>query len=87
MGDASYFYDGWTIPDETGDQIKTKNGQTATILSINYDTNTITVSPAIDIINGEGLALNYSGLAPDIGAHEYGSILASPARLRNTQGN
>ncbi len=87
MGDASYFYDGWTIPDETGDQIKTKNGQTATILSINYNRNTITVTPAIDIVNGEGLSLNYFGLAPDIGAHEYASILASPAWLKITQDN
>jgi len=79
VADSSYFYDGWGIPDETGDTIKTQNGQITTIQSINYDTNTLTVSPAIDIVNGDGLALNYSGSAPDIGAHEYGSGgIASP---------
>lgn len=77
--DADYFYDGWTIPGETGDVIKTENGQTATILTINYDKNKITVSPAIDIVNGDGLALNYFGSAPDIGAYEYGITGASPA--------
>ena len=79
VNDAGYFYDGWTIPGETGDVIKTKNGQETTILSINYYTNTITVNPAIDIVNGEGLSLNYSGSAPDIGAYEYEIIGASPA--------
>ncbi len=68
-----YFYDGWGIPGETGDVIKTQNGQTTTIQSINYDTNMITVSPAINIVNGEGLSLDYSGSAPDIGAFEYAS--------------
>ncbi len=66
-----FFYDGWGIPGETGDVIKTEHGQTTTIQSINYNTNTITVSPAISIVNGEGLALDYSGTKPDIGAIEY----------------
>ena len=29
------------------------------------------MSPAIDIVNGEGLSLSYNGTAPDIGAFEY----------------
>lgn len=90
VDDASYFYDGWTIPDETGDQIKTENGQTATISSINYDTNTITVTTAIDIVNDEGLSLNYSGAAPDIGAYEYeiiGNSPVSPTELKLLLGN
>ncbi len=62
VDDAAYFYDGWGIPGETGDTIKTQNGQITTIQNINYDTNTITVSPATDIVNGEGLSLNYSRL-------------------------
>ena len=71
VDDASYFYDGWGIPGETGDVIKTQNGQTTIIQSIDYNTNTITVSPAISIVNGEGLALDYTGTKPDIGAIEY----------------
>lgn len=76
IADAGYFYDGWGMPGETGDVIKTAGGKVTTIQSINYDTNTLTVSPAIDIVQGAGLALNYSGKAPDIGAYEYGGINA-----------
>ena len=41
----------------------------------------------IDIVNGEGVALNYSGSAPDIGAHEYGSSVAPPVLLKLVSGN
>ena len=75
LEDATPFYSGagspWFIEGETGDIIETQHGQTTTILSINYDKNTITVSPAINIIRGEGVALDYTGTAPDLGAHEY----------------
>jgi hypothetical protein len=83
--DSRYFYDGWGIPGETGDVIKTESGKITTIQKINYETNTITVSPAIDIVNGEGLALDYSGLAPDIGVYEYRSdlyIFDAPRNVR-----
>ena len=66
-----YFYDGHGISGLTGDVIKTENNQKTTIQTINYDTGTIVVSPAINIEKGEGVALDYSGSAPDIGAHEY----------------
>jgi hypothetical protein len=66
------FYDGWNIPGETGDVIKTENGQTATITSINYGAKTLTVSSATPVTAGEGIFLNYQGNAPDIGAEEYG---------------
>lgn len=71
VANSRYFYDGWGIPGETGDIIKTQNGAVTSIKSINYDTHTITVSPAIDIAKGEGLALNYYGSAPEIGTYEY----------------
>jgi len=90
VDDVGYFYDGWSISGETGDQIKTEHGQVATILNINYDMNTINVSPAIDIVNGEGLALNYFGAAPDIGAYEYkivGDSPVSPTELKLLLGN
>jgi parallel beta-helix repeat protein len=74
VADAGYFYDGWGIPGEVGDIIKTQNGQTTTIQSINYDTNAIVVNPAINIIKNEGVALKYSGSAPDIGAFEFTGI-------------
>jgi hypothetical protein len=71
VADSRYFYDGWGIPGETGDIIMTQNCAVTTVKSIDYETHTITVNPPIDIIEGEGLALNFSDSAPDIGAHEY----------------
>ncbi len=71
--DARYFYAGWDISGEIGDTIKTESGQITTIQSINYDTNIITVNPAINIVKNEGIALNYEGTFPDIGAYEYGA--------------
>lgn len=72
VDDSRYFYDGWGIPGEKGDIIKTQKGEVTTITIIDYNTHTITVRPAIDIVKGEGLAFNYSGSGPDIGAYEYG---------------
>jgi F5/8 type C domain-containing protein len=81
--DSFYFYDGWNIPDEVGDTIKTENGQVTTIQAINYDTHTITVSPAIDIVNGEGVTLGYAGSAPDIGAYEFTGVACLPIDQAN----
>ena len=67
------FYDGWGISGETGDTIKTQNGQTGVIQSINYGAKTITLTAAIDIQDNEGIALDYVGNAPDIGAEEFSS--------------
>ena len=79
---ATPFYSGsgfpWLIEGETGDTIKTENGQITTIQSIDYDTNTITISPAIDIVNGEGVALEYGGSAPDMGAFEFTGVACLP---------
>lgn len=87
LDDATPFYSGagapWFIEGETGDVIKTQNGQLTTIQHIDYKTNTIAVSPGINIVRGEGVSLNYSGLAPDIGAYEYDNslTLSSPTGL------
>jgi len=74
-----FFFDGYGHATETGDVIKTENGQTATITSVNHGTGQIIVSSSIGWIQNEGLALDYSGTAPDIGAEEYGG--ASPVTL------
>ncbi len=70
VNDASYFTDGWNIIE--GDIIQLQ-GQTTTarITSINYDTNTITVDRSLTWTSGQGVALAYSGSAPDIGVYEY----------------
>jgi len=87
LENATPFYSGagapWFIENEIGDTIKTENGQVTTIQSIDYDINTITVSPAIDIVNGEGVSLEYGGAMPDIGAYEY----YSPGELADLNDN
>ncbi|HJX06394.1 MAG TPA: hypothetical protein VJ461_06815 [Candidatus Nanoarchaeia archaeon] len=77
VNDASYFMDGWGIIE--GDIIQLQ-GQTTTarITSINYDTNTITVDRSLTWTSGQGVALAYSGSAPDIGVYEYASGTPPP---------
>ena len=54
-----------------GETIKTAAGATGVILSINYATNTITTVAAINVIDDEGIGLDYKGLSLDAGAIEY----------------
>ena len=86
VDDAGYFFDGWGIENEKGDIIKTANGKTTQIKKIDYESNRIYVDPPIDIYINEGLALNYYGLLPDIGAYEFladpTSRMSPPNKLR-----
>jgi hypothetical protein len=69
VDDARYFHDdynGLISPDT----IRTSAGRSATIASINYDTNTITVSSPISWTGGDGVALDFSGNAPDQGVQQ-----------------
>ena len=75
--DANYFFDGWGLSviataSVTGDKIQLQ-GQTttATITSVNYSTNTITVDTPLSWTQGQGISLAYEGSAPDYGAYEY----------------
>jgi len=82
--DAKYFCDGWGINE--GDIIQLdRQAVTAKITEINYDTNVITVDTALSWDAGIGVALAFSGSAPDIGAYEYealGNIPDAPKRLK-----
>ena len=70
VNDPNYFMDGWGII--RGDTIQLEGqGGTATITSVNYDTNTLTVDKQLSWSFGQGISLAYSGAAPDIGAFEY----------------
>lgn len=70
VDDAGYFMDGWGIVQ--GDTIQLLGtAQTAVITSVDYQTNTITVSSDITWTQNQGIALAYQGAAPDIGAFEY----------------
>lgn len=79
VDDAGYFFFPWGSMDGeilgaalVGDTIQFE-GQTSTaiITSIDYDTNTITVDQTVSWTQGDGVALEYNGTAPDIGAYEY----------------
>ncbi|MFC1654926.1 right-handed parallel beta-helix repeat-containing protein [Myxococcota bacterium] len=69
--DASFFYDGYQIPGETGDQIQLE-GQitTARVVSIDYNSNTLVLDTPLDWTDNQGVSLRYNGSAPDVGAHE-----------------
>jgi hypothetical protein len=74
VNNPHFFYDGWGIPGEIGDIIKTQNGMKATITSIDYSTGQIYVDDSIAWSAGEGISLNYYDSKPDIGAIEYSDL-------------
>jgi hypothetical protein len=87
VADASYFYDGYDIPGENGDSIKTESGEEASVIEITGDK--ITVDRIISWKDGDNLALNYYGSSPDIGAQEYqiSHNLSAPKKLRISKPN
>jgi len=66
-----FFFDGYDISGLTGDVIRLEDGDVATITDVNYGSGAITVDPSVSWDNGDGVALNYNGSGPDIGALEY----------------
>lgn len=71
VSDASYFYDGFGILGEVGDTIQLENQNvSATITSIDYVNNMISIDRALTWIDGQAVSLQYNGTAPDIGAYE-----------------
>jgi len=83
VGDAKYFMDGWGIAGVAGDEIQLfGTAQRARVTFVNYATNVMTVDRSLTWTQNQGVTLAYEGLAPDIGAYEYGagSAVASPVR-------
>lgn len=80
--DAGYFIDGFGIVD--GDIIQLQGQtQTARITNIDYNNNIITVNTSLTW--SSGVALSYSGSAPDIGAYEYVLTDTTPPTISNDQ--
>jgi hypothetical protein len=72
VDDARYFTDGFGIQGMSGDLIRLEGVDgTATILSVDYDTNTLTLDTPLAWNEGQGVSLDYYGSAPDIGAYEF----------------
>jgi len=78
---SSYFTDGYPVDGEylgTPDSIRIGNNDPVEILSINNQTNTITLASAVSWEVGEDVTLDYYGTAPDIGAFEFVSLDTTP---------
>lgn len=72
VADAAYFSDGFGI--KSGDLIQFEDqDQSVVVTGIDYVTNTLTLNTAMSWDPGDGVALEYSGTSPDIGAFELGS--------------
>jgi len=74
VADASYFFDGYGIPDEQGDEVQLQ-GQTAVarVTAVDLATNTLTLDRALTWTAGLGVSLRYGGGKPDLGAFESGA--------------
>ncbi len=76
--DAGYFCDGFDAT--KGDMIKIGNNPPTEVMSVDYKKNVIVVDDKISWDKGDGVALNYEGNAPDIGAAEYiNTTIPSPS--------
>jgi len=69
--DVRYFYDGFGIPGEKGDLVQLKGqSDSARIVAIDYDNNTLTLNRDLVWEKNQGLTLEFNGIAPDIGMYE-----------------
>jgi hypothetical protein len=83
VNNAGWFFAGLTAAGHTvpGDTIQLQ-GQASTVVITSISGNTITVNRSLTWTNRQGVALSYSGSAPDVGAYEYTSRPAPPIGLR-----
>ena len=91
VDDAAYFYDGYGIAGEQGDLIQLQGGTaTARVVDVDYTTKTLTLDRPLGWTAGQGVALQFGGSAPDIGAFETNLTMpvsrpSAPTNLRVTQ--
>ena len=71
VADASYFYDGFGIDGEQGDEIQVGR-QVVRIIGVDYDNNVLILARPISWQQGAGVSLPFAGSAPDPGAFEAG---------------
>lgn len=71
VADAGFFYDGYGIVGETGDRIRLEGGRTtAVVIAVDDESDVLQLDRAIAWSAGQGVALDYDGEAPDVGAFE-----------------
>lgn len=72
VADVKYFYSGFGIANESGDQIQLAGqSQTARVVDIDYDSSLLVLDLALSWTDSQGVSLRYAGNAPDLGAYEY----------------
>ncbi len=68
-----HFYDGFSIPGETGDSIYVgENQQQAKVVAINYEEGELELDRQISWEEGDPVSLPWSNANPDIGVYEHG---------------
>jgi parallel beta-helix repeat protein len=73
VADARWFYDGFAIEGEAGDEIQLQGTtDTAVVVAVDYGTNTLTLDRSLSWSAGQGIAQRFGGTAPDLGAIESG---------------
>jgi parallel beta-helix repeat protein len=71
--DASWFYDGYGIPGESGDEIQLEgHPEVARVTAVDLTANRLRLDRALSWTAGQGVALRYGGSRPDVGAYESG---------------
>jgi hypothetical protein len=71
VNDTGYFFDGYGIPGEKGDRMRLLGtAQTAQLLAVDHVNHILTLDQALTWSDGQGVALEYTGDGPDVGAYE-----------------
>ena len=85
VDNAGYFFSGLTAANRTilGDLIQLQ-GQTARAVITSISGDTITVNTSLSWTNGQGVALAYNGIAPDVGAFEFQAYFVAIAHGDNS---
>jgi len=69
VGDSNWFHDGFGLA--AGSEIQLEgDSSSVTVTDVNYGTHTITVDESVSWTQGDGIAFEYNGISPDIGAVE-----------------
>ncbi len=90
LHDARFFYGRHPLDPSPGSgAIIQLEGQTkrAEVLSVNYNTGTLSLNTSLTWSSGQGVAYAYEGSAPDIGAFEYGSTIICDISVHDADNN
>jgi hypothetical protein len=71
VDDARWFWDGYGIPGELGDEIRLAGTDaTARVVAIDYDADVLTLDAPLSWTAGQGVSPAWQGSAPDLGTVE-----------------